>query len=94
MIIPVRCVTCGKMLADKWRTYQIKTGAREDDDEKSNKSKKKASSSTSASKTSGGAAASETAGAASRKQAMDELGLVRYCCRRHFLSQVELIERI
>eukprot|EP00873_Tetraselmis_striata_P011881 jgi/Tetstr1/432145/TSEL_021602.t1 len=29
-----------------------------------------------------------------RTEAMDELGLVRYCCRRHFLSQVDLIERI
>ena len=82
MIIPVRCVTCGKVIADKWRAYQVKTGAREDDDPDGGSKKKK--------KSGGG----ESAGAASRKQAMDELGLVRYCCRRHFLSQVELIERI
>ena len=61
MLIPVRCVTCGKVIADKWRAYQEAT---KDDS------------------------------AASRKRAMDDLGLVRYCCRRHFLSQVDLIERI
>ena len=61
MLIPVRCVTCGKVIADKWRAYQEAT---KDGD------------------------------AASRKKAMDELGLVRYYCRRHFLSQVDLLERI
>lgn len=84
MIIPVRCVTCGKTIADKWRAYQVKTGAREDDGPEGGKGKKRPKS----------GEASEAAGAASRKQAMDELGLVRYCCRRHFLSQVDLIERI
>ena len=60
-MIPVRCVTCGKVIADKWRAYQEAT---KDDS------------------------------APARKKAMDDLGLVRYCCRRHFLSQVDLIERI
>lgn len=86
MIIPVRCVTCGKVISDKWRAYQVMTGDRADDapDNVKRKPNKKPAN----------ASAVETAGAASRKQAMDELGLVRYCCRRHFLSHVELIERI
>lgn len=79
MIIPVRCVTCGKVLADKWRAYQVKTGAREEEAPKGKKS---------------AAASPARDTAASRKQAMDDLGLVRYCCRRHFLSQVDLIEKI
>ncbi len=54
-------MTCGKVIADKWRAYQEAT---KDDS------------------------------APARKKAMDDLGLVRYCCRRHFLSQVDLIERI
>lgn len=84
MIIPVRCVTCGKMICDKWRAYQFKTGDREDDspDKKTKK--------TAASKSKN----PEVAGAATRRQAMDELGLVRYCCRRHFLAQADLIEKI
>jgi DNA-directed RNA polymerase subunit N (RpoN/RPB10) len=76
MIIPVRCVTCGKMIADKWRYYQRKTastvvgdGGRADDDE-------------------------SPEAAARRRKAMDELGMIRYCCRRMFLGQVDLIEKI
>lgn len=72
MIIPVRCVTCGKVIADKWRYYQFKTGERDD----GNTIKK------------GGG------DPVTRKQAMDDLGLVRYCCRRHFLGHVDLIEKI
>jgi DNA-directed RNA polymerase subunit N len=25
MIIPVRCFTCGKVVADKWRAYELRT---------------------------------------------------------------------
>ena len=76
MIIPVRCVTCGKVISDKWRYYQFRTGDR-DDDAPGKKNKK------------GGGDTPLT-----RKQAMDDLGLVRYCCRRHFIGQVDLIEKI
>ena len=85
MIIPVRCVTCGKVIADKWRSYQFRIGDREDD-APGKKTKRSAPASKSKD--------AEVAGAATRKQAMDELGLVRYCCRRHFLAQVDLIEKI
>eukprot|EP00873_Tetraselmis_striata_P019268 jgi/Tetstr1/439532/TSEL_027961.t1 len=27
MIIPIRCVTCGKVIADKWREYERKVAA-------------------------------------------------------------------
>jgi DNA-directed RNA polymerase subunit N (RpoN/RPB10) len=74
MIIPVRCFTCGKVIADKWKAYLRKTG--EVADPKSQKSK------------------SEKTGSTSRATAMDELGLARYCCRRHFLGQADLIEKI
>ncbi|AUF82248.1 DNA-directed RNA polymerase subunit Rpb10/RpoN [Tetraselmis virus 1] len=67
MIIPIRCMTCGKMIADKWRVYEEKTAEIED--------KKKED-------------------MVSKEKAMDDLGLVRYCCRRHFLGQVDLIEKI
>jgi DNA-directed RNA polymerase I, II, and III subunit RPABC5 len=80
MIIPVRCMTCGKTLAGLWRSYQVKVGDRADDEPDYAKkiTKKKA----------------EASADISRAQAMDELGLVRYCCRRHFLGQVDLIEKI
>ena len=59
MIIPVRCVSCGKVLADKWREFEKNAGT-----------------------------------AAGRKEAMDRLGLFRYCCRRHMMSHVQLVEKI
>ena len=30
MIIPIRCFTCGKVLADKWKYYQNETKLKED----------------------------------------------------------------
>ena len=59
MIIPVRCVSCGKVLADKWREFEKSSGTAE-----------------------------------GRKAAMDRLGLFRYCCRRHMMAHVQLVEKI
>lgn len=59
VIIPVRCFTCGALIADKYQTYikLIKTGEKTED-------------------------------------AMNELNIKRYCCRRMFLSNVETIHQI
>lgn len=57
MIIPVRCFTCGKVIADKWNAYQYMIN----DQQKP------------------------------IKQALDELRLVRYCCRRMMMTHVDLI---
>lgn len=74
MIIPMRCVTCGKLVSDKWRWYLRKTAAPDTDgldvDDESPEA------------------------AARRRKAMDELGMIRYCCRRMFIGQVDLIEKI
>lgn len=76
MIIPVRCFTCGNVLADKYRYYQEKVRkmklAKGQDIEsviyltKENKSK------------------------TPEGEVMDELGLVKYCCRRHMLCHVDI----
>lgn len=58
MIIPVRCFTCGKVMADKWEPYQ------------------------------------NLCKSMSRKQALDKLGLVRYCCRRTLLTHVDVIDEM
>ena len=59
MIIPIRCVSCGKPVGHLWESYQdkIKKGM-------------------------------------SKKQAMDELGLERYCCRALFMGHVDLIDKV
>ena len=88
MIIPMRCVTCGKVIADKWRAYQ----------EMVSESRSKSSPSGGGGGGGGGGGASDDMddpeAARRRREAMDALGLQRYCCRRHFMGHVELIERL
>ena len=57
MIMPVRCFTCGKLVADRWEEFarRVKAGERP-------------------------------------KQVLDEMGMTRYCCRRMFISQVDVID--
>jgi DNA-directed RNA polymerase I, II, and III subunit RPABC5 len=55
MLIPIRCFSCAKVIADKWELYNqlIKEGNTE-------------------------------------KEALDKVGLIRYCCRRMFLGNVDV----
>lgn len=59
MIIPVRCFTCGAMIANKWERYQqlISEGK-------------------------------------TVEEALDELNIRRYCCRRMLLTHVNLIDKM
>jgi len=62
VIIPIRCFTCGKPVAQDWEKFKEMT-----DDGKHKKN---------------------------AKDALDELSYTRVCCRRMFLSNVELIDTI
>ena len=75
MIIPIRCFTCGKLIADKWDTYyqevqkkyrRADIPARKVDIE------------------------TDTI----ENKMLNELGLTRYCCRRMFLTHVDMINLI
>lgn len=77
MLIPVRCFTCGKILADKVNTYN--NLVRDDPNKKTDKVIDIKSSNVTKS---------------AEGQALDKLGLKRYCCRRHMLTYVDLIEVI
>jgi DNA-directed RNA polymerase subunit N (RpoN/RPB10) len=59
MIIPVRCFSCGGLVAHKWEEF--------------NEKKK---------------AGIEIA------DALDEIGIMRYCCRRMIVSHVDLITEV
>ena len=59
MIIPVRCFSCGGLVAHKWEEFNEKTNA-----------------------------GLEIA------DALDEVGIIRYCCRRMFVSHVDLITEV
>ena len=78
MIIPIRCMTCGKILANKWFTYlelvKRKRGSKP-------------------------APAMldirlETIKKTPEGEALDALNLTRYCCRRHMLTHVDLVDII
>jgi DNA-directed RNA polymerase subunit N len=57
-MMPVRCFSCGAVVADKWEEF----------DKRVNRDK-------------------EDAG-----KVLDDLGVKRYCCRRMFIGNVELID--
>ena len=75
MIIPVRCLTCGKVIGDLYQAYQREIKKETSTSDTINMSTKKIE------KT-------------HRGKVMDKLGLKRYCCRRHMLSHVDLIDII
>ncbi len=60
MIVPVRCFSCGQVVADKYEEYRRLI----------NEDKK------------------------TEAQALDQLGVKKYCCRRMFLSHVEIVDEI
>ena len=77
MIIPIRCMNCGKLIADKWRFYQKKLREMKGDQ------------------------AEErvyfdgtTIPVTAEKQILQAMGITRSCCRKHFLTQVDLIDKI
>jgi DNA-directed RNA polymerase subunit N (RpoN/RPB10) len=72
MIIPIKCFTCGKVLADKWEYYK-----RECENLEKKKDQKSEIKYFSQIQT---------------KEVLDRLGLDRYCCRRHMLGHVDIID--
>ena len=59
MLIPVRCWSCGKVIAHVYEQYKEAVEAGGDSD-----------------------------------QALDDLGLERYCCRRMFVGHVDLVDEV
>ncbi len=77
MIIPIKCVTCGMVIADKYRYYQEEVRKRKlgrgiDDVNKVVYLTKDFREKT------------------AEGEVMDELGLTRMCCRRHILTHVDI----
>ena len=80
MIIPIRCFTCGKVMADKYNYYKKRVSdiKRERGMEMSQDTYVNTGDDS----------------ASPEKVAMDELGLHRYCCRRMIMTHVDLIEKL
>jgi len=76
MIIPIKCFTCGKVLADKYRYFLEEVRK----DKKDNNLDEEAViyfTKENTSKTAEG-------------KVLDQLGLTRMCCRRHMLTHVDI----
>ena len=76
MIIPVKCFTCGKVLADKYRFYQetvkkIKVQEQRNVDDVIYLTK-------------------DFIQKTPEGKVMDTLGLTKMCCRRHMLTHVDI----
>ncbi|EQD62486.1 RNA polymerase, N/8 Kd subunit [mine drainage metagenome] len=58
MMMPIRCFSCGAVVADKWDEYDRRVNKEHEDPGK----------------------------------VLDSLGVKRYCCRRMFVGNIELID--
>ena len=76
MIIPVKCFSCGKVLADKYRYYQTEIR------------KKKISRKLDTDKVE--YLTPEMMDKTPEGEVLDLLGLNKYCCRRHMLTHVDI----
>jgi len=72
MIIPIRCFTCGKVVADKYDYYIEEVNKLE----KEKKSDMKFFDSI------------------HTKEILNSIGLTRYCCRRHMIATVDMMDTI
>lgn len=91
MLIPIRCFTCGKTLADKYDYYVKqaqaealiqKDGPSIKEKAKGNKGKEKMVDTT------------PYFDVVKTGPILDKMGLTRYCCRRHMLATVDMMDTI
>ena len=80
MLIPVKCFSCGKVLGNKYRYYQKEI------------QKRKISKSMEVDKVV--YLTKDTVDKTPEGEVLDLLGLTKYCCRRHMLTNVNLIDII
>jgi DNA-directed RNA polymerase subunit N len=75
MIIPIRCFTCGKLIADKWEYFVEEVDKMENNNKEDPKSSKPVT---------------KNFDDHTKEAILDKLGLTRICCRRHMLGHVDL----
>ena len=76
MIFPIRCVSCNNIIGGKWLTYLDKVKQHRKAEGKPENGEMEYLTATTV-KTAEG-------------KALDDLDITRICCRRHFLSHVDL----
>lgn len=80
MLFPIRCFSCGKVIADKWRHYQEKL---QEHFESTSEGKEEAETNPEVGLIGPPAA-----------KVLDEMKITKMCCRRHFLTNVDAMHRI
>jgi DNA-directed RNA polymerase subunit N (RpoN/RPB10) len=81
MIIPIRCMSCGTVIADKWRYYKEQIKKRKGFSLRDESEDRFYMDGTSIPNT-------------VELEIMKAVRLTKPCCRRHFLTHVDLIEKI
>ena len=81
MIIPIKCFTCGMVIADKYRYYQAEVRKRK-------LAKKAESDNFDIDKVV--YLTKEFHEKTPEGEVLDELGMRKMCCRRHFLTHVDI----
>ena len=76
MIIPVKCFTCGKVLANKYRYFQEQVRKHKKDNNLDQDSVIYLT--------------KENTSKMAEGKILDELALTRMCCRRHMLTHVDI----
>jgi len=76
MIIPVKCFTCGNVLANKYRYYQKEVRLLKNENNVSNVSVIYLT--------------KENTKKTAEGHVLDKLKLTKICCRRHMLTQVDI----
>ena len=84
MIIPVRCFTCGKVLADKWEAY-VRRCSEAEAAKRANKQQQGT-----ATYDAGEYERPGPDGKTERGRILDELGVVSCCCRTAMMTHVDL----
>lgn len=96
MIIPIRCFTCGKVIADKYDYYIKESEKLKLETQDTEKQKTKMLQATQEEKEKLAKEAHDTRHFDTIRtgELLDSMGLTRYCCRRHMLSTVDMMEII
>ena len=84
MIIPIQCFSCGKQIAHKWEKYQQKIQEEYNKNPNLNKVNILTEDVVEFIKNN----------KPIEEKTLDELGLKRYCCRRMFISHIDLCEKL
>jgi DNA-directed RNA polymerase I, II, and III subunit RPABC5 len=78
MIIPIRCMSCGNIIADKWNWYKTELKRRRPVGDSGERYYMD------------GSQIPKTL----ELELMNRLGFKRPCCRKHFLTHVDLMDKI